>query len=76
MAEKLQKKGQEGTKTGGKVRGLIADLQKSGLTLVQIGKLSNRSPSTLSQILDGTIKNPPNSLVSRLESALKSRKKR
>lgn len=65
MAAKRTTKGMEGTRTGGTARKLIRN-RANCLTLKQIGSRTNRSASTLGQILNGSIKNPPSALVSAL----------
>lgn len=55
-------KGTEGKKTGAKTRRAITSKVRGGSTLKQIGAKVNRSPSTISNIRTGKIKNPPKSL--------------
>ena len=63
----MDDKGTEGKGTGGGVREAIRMLQKSGMSLEQIGSAVNRSASTLSSILSGDIANPPKSLLTQLK---------
>ena len=68
MAKKdTSKKGTAGKKTGGTARSLINKAQAKGKTNTQIGKSTNRSGNTISQIDRGTIKNPPKSLIGKLK---------
>ena len=58
MAKKPMK-GVAGKNTGAKTRAAINSAQKKGCTLKEIGAASNRSPSVISAIKSGDIKNPP-----------------
>ena len=59
----FQKKGTEGKNTGGSTRKAIRSVVKKGCTIKSIGKASGRSPSTISKIANGEIKNPPKGLA-------------
>lgn len=69
------KKGTAGKNTGGKTRKAIATKTKSGLTLKQIGRASNRKPSTIGKIASGTIKNPPANLAGQIRKAKVKKRK-
>ena len=58
-----QKKGTEGKNTGGSTRKAIKAAVKKGCTIKSISKTAGRSPSTISKIASGEIKNPPNGLA-------------
>ena len=58
-----QKKGTIGKKTGGTTRKAIKAAMKKGCTAEEIGRKANRSPSTISKIATGEIKNPPKGLA-------------
>jgi len=64
----LGKKGETGKNTGGAARKEIERLQRGGMSLKEIGERAGRSASTISQIKQGTIKNPPESLIKKLRS--------
>jgi len=64
----LGEKGETGDNTGGAARKEIARLQKGGMSLREIGEKVDRSPSVMSQIKRGVIKNPPESLIKKLRS--------
>ena len=68
------KKGVAGKNTGASVRKAIGDAQKKGATLKQIGSAARRSPSVISAIKDGEIKNPPGNLACRIRK-IKTKKK-
>ena len=73
MAKKdTSMKGEAGKKTGGSARKSINAAQKKGATNAEIGRKTNRSPSTIAKIDKGTIKNPPKSLIPKLKKAAKS----
>lgn len=70
MASK-SKKGVPGKNTGPAARRAIREAEKRGLTLEQIARASNRSASTISQIKNGEIKNPPSNLAEKIRKAKK-----
>ena len=72
MANKSNK-GVAGNNTGASARAAIREAQKIGLSLEQIGRASNRSASTISQIKAGEIKNPPANLAGMIRRARKRR---
>jgi len=59
-------KGDEGNNTGGTARRLIRQLMRDGMTQEEIGSRTNRSASTIGQILRGEIDNPPEELIAAL----------
>ena len=67
------KKGVAGKSTGGKSRKAIRTKISGGCSLSAIGRAANRSASTISQILSGSIKNPPSNLSTNIRK-LKCRK--
>ena len=67
-------KGEEGKKTGGRVRKAIRKAVKRGATIKSIATAANRSPGVISDILSGEIKNPPASILPRISKA-KAKKK-
>jgi len=70
MAKK-PKKGVAGTNTGAKTRAAINTAQDKGCTIAQIAKDSNRSPSVISAIKSGTIKNPPSNVATAVQKGCK-----
>lgn len=73
--QKAPKKGVAGKSTGAETRKAINAKVKSGSTLKQIGRASNRSASTISQIKQGDIKNPPKNLAANIRKAKTTKKK-
>ncbi len=65
----VEAKGVAGNGTGGAARKAIRAKVAAGWTMAEIGKLANRSASTIEQILSGAIKNPPKELASMITSA-------
>jgi len=65
------KKGVAGKGTGSKTRSAISGAQAKGCTLASIAKSSNRSPSVISAIKSGTIKNPPSNVASAIQKGCK-----
>ena len=70
------KKGTPGKGTGGSARSAIRAAQKRGCTLESIGKATNRDAGTISQILDGSIKNPPKDLAGKVRACKPAKKRR
>ena len=62
-----------GKNTGGTARKIIRDLDKS-ITQAAIGRQAQRSSSTIGQIKNGGIKNPPESLIKKLRNVKKPKK--
>lgn len=73
--KKAPMKGVAGKATGGEARKAINAKVKSGSTLKQIGRASNRSASTINQIKSGAIKNPPKNLAANVRKAKTTKKK-
>lgn len=71
-----QKKGDVGKNTGSSVRKHINKAQGKGLSNAEIGRKTNRSASTISKIDNGTIKNPPKSLVAKVQKAASGKSKK
>ena len=70
---KTKGKGNPGKKGNeGKARRLINKGKNKGMTNAQIAKAMRRSNSTLTQIANGEIANPPDDLVKRLDKAVKN----
>ena len=69
------KKGVAGKNTGGKARAAIKAKKRAGATTKQIARAAKRSPSTISGIASGKIKNPPKNLAGNVRKA-KTTKKR
>jgi len=73
---KAPKKGVAGKKTGGATRKAISARRKAGATTKQIARAGMRSPSTISQIENGSIKNPPKNLAGKIRKAKTTKKRR
>jgi len=66
---KRPRKGVAGKKTGGAARRAIRAAEKRGATIIQIARAARRSPSTISAIKSGEIKNPPRNLAGNVRKA-------
>ena len=69
-------KGSAGKKTGGGARRAISAARKRGSTTAQIARAARRSPSTISAIESGEIKNPPKELSGMISKAKATKKKK
>ncbi len=76
MAAKKPMKGVAGKGTGAKARKAIKSANKRGATDKDVGRATNRSASTISQIKSGDIKNPPKNLAANARKAKASKKKK
>lgn len=61
-----QTKGDEGSGTGQATRSAIRAKLDQGCSLEEIGRKTNRTGGTISDILSGEIKNPPSGLASQI----------
>lgn len=61
-------------KTGNAIRKAIEIKRNQGVSIVEIAKATDRDPSTISQIISGSIQNPPQELLADIRS-IKPKKK-
>jgi len=73
---KHPRKGVAGKRTGGTARKAIRAKLKCGATIKSIATAAHRSPSTISGIKSGAIKNPPRNLAGNVRRASCKKKKR
>ena len=72
---KHPRKGVAGKNTGSKTRKAISTAKKRGASTKQIATAGMRSASTINQIEEGTIFNPPANLAGKINKAKTSKSK-
>jgi orotate phosphoribosyltransferase len=76
MAAKKPQKGVAGKNTGGAARKAIRAAEAKGKTVKQIASSARRSPSVVSAIKSGEIKNPPSNVAKNIRKGTSKTKKK